>query len=350
MTSAAPSFPSGRELAGLVRSLPQFPEAALWVGHLTIHRLEVPVLVQETVPLAGVEKGILLALDSFGPSTLGRLQELLGLPQALLRNALGHLHRCGLVELQQDRWMLQSSVPCPADQPEAVVQRVCRREFFLLDHPDGCFRYVAWRAGTGPGREATPTRLPDPAVVQEWLEAPSPWKARHGFPSDVVGLVRPKDPAIPEEVCPGWKRIALHRAETYAVCILRLADRLTAHVVHPTTWTCAEATPALRMEDAEAIQETFGDLLAEPGQEQWHAAWRHWCTEHAIPLAEAPGVQFQRRGTTLHISGHPLRPERLRSLAASPDQSEHWLLAGSCGLRCAARIEFGLARLGRGQR
>jgi hypothetical protein len=117
-------------------------------------------------------------------------------------------------------------------------------------------------------------------------------------------------------------------------------ERLLGYRLHGDSWLVSPRHPVLTLDGMDAIREVLGEHLAEPSPEMWQSAWKEWCSSQGIPLAEAAGIRFQKRGIVLNVTGHPLRPERLRALAMDSSQAEQWLVAGTGPLWSVARIEF----------
>lgn len=346
MISAAQSFPNSRELAGLRRQLhlDAAADVTLYVGTLLAHHVEAAVLLRPSLPWNALEIGLLKALQSRGSVASQELVELTGLPGPVVQRLTNRLANAGLIaSAEGERWRIATRGNQALAIPETPAPKLARREFFFLQHPDGTPRYATLALGGVPLPEPPPGWDFDLGVLEECIRQPAEWKQRHRFPEDVEALVRPGSMEAHAGVAP-WQTVATDRAERLSLAVVCHKDDLRAFLVEATTWTLATHAPILHLRGQMAMQETFGDLLSDPEADSWHAAWRNWCTERGVPLPEAPGVQFQRRGMTLMVAGHPLRPERLRALAADAGHEEHWLLAGHGAFRCAVRIEFGSPR------
>lgn len=334
--------PGSSQIAELVRQLQPPADAALWVGTLWVHHVEAMVVVaEERLTLA--ELGVLRAVQTLGSATVAQVAELIGHPFAWLVRRLSEQGM--LMPDATGRWRLTSWGERSLHEPQTPWPRWQRREFFFLHHPDGRPRFVAFTAsGLSPlsesgGRDSEPKSSDaDPAALAEavrhCIQQTPDWKRAHHFPQNVQRLLADAT----EPPLPAWRSAARGRLEQISLAIVVQKDALRAFLVSPFTWGIAARDPIVCLTGRDAVTETFGDLLAEPDSESWHAAWRGWCQARGIPLPEASGIHFQRRGLTLVVSGHPLRPERLRALATD---EEHWLLAGAGPLRCAARLEFG---------
>ncbi len=342
MSAGSPASP---QIAGLVRHLQPPPDAALWVGTLRIHRLQATVPVADERP-ALPELGVLRAVRVLGSATTVELSELIGIPLASLVRRLGEQGM--LTADPTGRWRLTPQGQRQLDEPQTSWPRWQRRKFHFLHHPDGRPRYIALTvSGPGPlaepqgrGSEPKPSDLDAPALAEaldHCIQQSGDWKRLHRFPLEVRRMV-PDAPEPWAGAAPRGCRPAAVRNEQYSLAVVLHKDGLYAFLASPLTWTLAVRDPILSLTSRDAVAETFGELLADPDPESWHAAWRGWCQARGIPLPEASGIHIQRRGLTLVVSGHPLRPERLRALTMD---EENWLLAGTGPLRCAARLEFG---------
>lgn len=337
--------PGSSQIADLVRHLQPPADAALWVGTVLVHRVHAAVAVADQRP-ALAELGVLRAVQLLGSATTAELSDLIGIPLAGL---IRRLTEQGILTADPTgRWRLTSWGERLLHQPQTPWLRWQRQEFFFLHHPDGRPRYAALTACV-PGlfpESAGRDNQPKPSeselaalanVLRQCIQQSPDWKRTHQFPSHVQRLfLDALEPSA--EAAPPWQRSIRDRMEQISLAVVVRREGLHAYLTSPFNWTVAVKDPVLRLASRDAVSETFGDLLAEPDSEDWHAAWRGWCQARGIPLPEASGIHFQRRGLTLVVSGHPLRPERLRALATD---EEHWLLAGAGPLRCAARLEFG---------
>ncbi|MCS6976418.1 MAG: helix-turn-helix domain-containing protein [Gemmatales bacterium] len=343
MTAAAPSLPNDRQIAELAHRLHLGPDSHLWVGTVLVHHVEATVREYGGERLNVLELGLLRAVKVLGSASVQRLSEMLGLPTSAAERLCQHLSEHGLLAFMANHhWRLTPRGGQVLEDAETAAHRCRRRDFFFLRHPDGQPRFLHL-AASGVGVNDLPHDWHfDLAWLEKCIQESEAWKHRHGFPAEVLGVVRNTDTS--DESLPPWCRIALDRAEQFCLIVVVHKEDLEAFLADPQSWNLATASPILRLKGRDALHETFGDMLALPDADSWHAAWRSWCQARSIPLPEAPGIQFQHRGTTLVVVGHPLRPERLRALASDAGREEHWLLAGSGPLRCAARLEFGLPR------
>lgn len=345
MTAPAPSFPSSRELAGLWRSLNHADSADCWICHLLLHRVEAPVLVQAPSARLPLELAALRALAACEPATAVDLERRLALGPALVRRVLGKLAEDSLVQSEgPERWRVSATGSRLAAGQGVAAQAFERAVFYFHHRPDGAVSYLHLRQPGTPLTATPPGWSFAPRQLVECVQRPAEWKSRHHFPdaiTEVLTLQSDLGTLTPD--LPAWQLVVLDRAEHLTLLVIVQDGSLHGYAVEPQSWKVSSTEPALVLNDRSAVTETFGDLLREPEAESWHAVWKEWCADHGIPLAEAAGIRLVRRGVVLQVTGHPLRPERLRSLV-DPTQPEHWLLAGAGPCRCAARIEFAAPR------
>jgi hypothetical protein len=261
----------------------------------------------------------------------------------------GKLLTEGLIEaVGADGWRLTRIGSLLAEGQGSSGTHFQRDLFCFVQHPTGALRYLRLSQSGVPLSDAPAGWSFAPQLLADCVRQPTTWKARHHFPTEIVGIVTPQEefPSSTADV-PAWQRVILDRAEQLTVALVVQREAVRGYVAEPEQWKLLSSEPVFVLSERLAVEEAFGDLLSEPDTESWHAAWKEWCASHGIPLAEAAGIRLVRRGVALQVFGHPLRPERLRALAADPAQPEPWLLAGTGPYRCAARLEFASPRGGR---
>jgi hypothetical protein len=351
MNLSAPAFPSSRELAALWRRL-QAPDAATcWLGTVLLHRVEALVLVQGPPLLGTLELGTLRALFAHEPASLPELEDRLGIGVTLAQRVLAALAESGLVEpADADGWRLTAAGRAQATGAAQPLQRGRRRVFTFLQHPDSFLSFLDLHASGSPALELPFDWSFSPQTLADCIARAVEWKTAVSFPRDVWQLATLTDQEPTLAAVAPWERVVFDRAEHLTLVLVARGAKIDGYQVNPADWQLAATEPVLTMSGGAAITETFRDLLHEPDAEAWQAAWREWCAAQGIPLAEAAGIRFVRRGMVLQVTGHPLRPERLRALAGDANQVEHWLLAGTGPLRCAARLEFAAPQPSRPER
>lgn len=346
MTAVAPSFPSGREIAGLWRQVNAPGTADCWIGHLLLHRIEAPVLLDTPAARLPLELATLRALAASQPAETAQLEQRLALGHALARRVLASLHKDNLIlAAGGDSWRLSATGTRLVTGLSTPTEAVSRSVFYFLQHPDGKVAYVHLRRPGTPLPATPPNWNFTPQHLVECTLRSSEWKQTHHFPKAVVRILTLHSDLT--QLAPdlqAWELVILDQAETLTLLIVAEPHLLRGYALEPGTWNLVSAEPALILGPDSAIAEVLGDMMREPEMETWHAAWKEWCATHGIPLAEAAAIGLVHRGAALQVTGHPIRPERLRSLAGDAAHAEPWLLAGAGPFRCAARIEFAAAR------
>ena len=177
----------------------------------------------------------------------------------------------------------------------------------------------------------------DPRLLEACVAQPVAWKRQHGFPEDVVQVLRLGAPQSAEEP---WRRVIVDRPESLAA-VLVLAptpqgDRLLGFTACPEKWTLEADELVFTLADGWA--EVIPELAEEPSPEAWQAAWQEWCDGRHLPAGDMEPGGLQPAGLHLRVRPRAEFAEKLRK-RADLLKSEAWVLAGTGRLRRAALIE-----------
>jgi len=336
------AFPGSHVLSGWWKSLEAYRPQALWVAHLLLHRLEVPVQVRVMCRLEAALRLLLQALaGAEAASSVADLSTRMHLDRRLLCRLLGRLQANGLAaQTSAHTWhatplgnkaLMDNEFPLavPARRTFTYVERPAREPHFLnLARPPEHATAAAHVAPLGITR------------VSECLEKPEDWKRRHMFPQDVMGVCTPSaDATDPAGQSPEWKYIAVDRHEGLVVALvaapgLSEADgpRFLGFECQPLGWSLSPA-PLLCLESGGS--EVFSGLAFEPSADEWRQALREFGAGRGLPPGEIERWEAVRQDHRLLIRGRSKAAERGRL-----GRGETWILAGRGRVRAAARLEF----------
>lgn len=338
--SASLSFPGSRTLASWWPHLADQRPQAWWVGHLLLHRLEVPIRKSTTRPLDLFDQMVLQTIQAFPALSLEQLDRCLRLGPQILFQFLRGLERVGLLESTSQGWALTEL------GQQALAQRT-----LTLDVPERqVFHFVV---STLPERAphflhlqqaTTQPCLPpadwhfDPHLLWACFEQSEAWKERHSFPRDLRAL----DPsARAYRQAEPWQRVVLDRAEQLAIVLLLLGNaeggRLIGYPIRQDNWTLLTQQPVLTLDAV--WPDVFPELAVEPSMNSWRQAWQNWC--------QARGLGgLQEEISDLHLDQYLLRVtvsqrllDRLRSTRSEALRNEAWVLIGDGRLRRVALLQ-----------
>ncbi|HXG13233.1 MAG TPA: hypothetical protein VNK04_25975 [Gemmataceae bacterium] len=376
MTVAGPLvFPGSRVLAGWWQLLAPFQPQALWVAHLLLHRVEALACVSRPRSLDRFARLVLQALTLGHERTLPALEDRLHLGRQTLYQVLRRLQQEGLVQ------------PGPSGewQPTGLGRHALERdEYPAVGHERRRFYFVhSSAAGRKPHFLDLPDAISAPCVapddwafdvgiLQACVRQPAEWKRRWGFPLDVeevhtiprvgppadaleggpdpnagaaadepaAALGLPFPTPIPEP--PAWQRVIVDWPEHLLSALVLVApgsggERLLGFAAHTEGWVLQAERPAFRL--GEDWAEVFPELTEE-SPEIWQQAWRAWCQQRKLPLAEVEACTLQRHGHRLRVGAGKRLIDRLQAVRSQALRGEVWLLAGSGRIRPAAQLEL----------
>ncbi len=330
-------WPDGRALAGLWQQLQSRQPSAFWLGYLTLHHVEAPVLVRNSTRLDPLSAGMLRYLSAAAPIASRELAGSLGLGPAIAQRLLAELAGAGLIAATDEG--LWRATPAgdqllAADSQPDLVER--RQVFHFIDGGPGAPpRFLAVKHCDA---------LPFPpdvgwsfavARLKECIARPPEWKVRHHFPDDVVDLV----PYAGESPA----RVVLDRAEQLPVALILTAGRgesvtCSGFAVERESWSLVRLAPVFQFTYPLPATEVLGKLLDDPNLDSWRAAWRAWGKARGLPAPEVEACRLARGGPHLHVTAPPVLIDRLGAMPTG--ETEAWILAGTGAVRCAAMLSF----------
>jgi hypothetical protein len=361
-TAAALAFPGSRAVAEWWRHIAPYRPQAVWVAQLLLYRVD--ALVQLSRPYRPDDL-VLLALEAVSidsPATLERVESHLSLGIQLTGRILRRLAADGLVRLTNNGWTLTHSGKSLLGG-ETILEAVSeRRSFYFID--DDPQRYPHFLS-LPPGH-ATPYPAPDSLSVDvsalaKCVEQPIDWKIRHGFPLDVLGVLRPgevtprfdssegADPSLggachpgpAETPIPPWQRVAVVHHESV---ILLLASILSTDGVGLIGFAVQQKNWALQGREPIRLSEGWREAiprLAEPvSADGWRQAWRSWARSAGLSSAQSVDSPLEFQGHRLIVTVPTAVFSRLRSARSDALKGDVWLLAGDDRVRQAAQLQI----------
>jgi hypothetical protein len=330
----AMTMPGGRVVLGWWRDLAGLEPRRLWYAHLVLHQVE--ALVEASVPappLAALADALRSHLaDHPGPVPPPRLAGDLALDARLLAEVLADLQTRGLAWPDADGWRLTEAGRQPMTRTASAERRLQRRSFcFSASQPP---LFVPLAATAPQLLAAAPALRFDLAVLEACVRESEAWKVRHGFPLDVLRVVRAGD--SPDD----WRAVAVDLPAQALLALVEVAARtgtvLLGFPVRPDGWALARE-PALNWPDG---AEQLAPLGAEPGVEVWRHAWQMWCQQRSLPGGDVEACRLEVVGHRLRVQAPARLVERLRTARSDALKGEAWLLAGTGRVRPAAMIEL----------
>jgi hypothetical protein len=361
------AFPSSRALAGWWRQLTPHKPEAVWVGHLSLHRVEALVelvhqrrpdsftlLVLQALALERAASGDRAATPS-PDELLARLDERFHLGRSLLRQVVRSVQAEGLVEGGCALTPLGEQALTQGEYPWTTRER--RGFHFVEPRSRACAssRPVAQaREGEDSGEAALPhfldlnshSSVPRP-VAEEWqfdlgalracLERPTEWKERYGFPQEVRAILN----AVSEPV-PPWQQVIVDRPERLLAVMVPVTGaegrKLLGFSVKQEGWLLQTGDPVFAIRDK--WDELFPELSNPPAAPVWREVWRAWCQPRGVPMSETEACTVELQGARLLVRAPAKLIERLRADRSDAVKGEAWVLAGDGPIRAAALLEL----------
>jgi hypothetical protein len=330
---AAMTLPGGRVVLGWWRDLAGLEPRRLWFGHLVLHQVEAQVeAVVGAHPLAPLADALLARLvRQTGPVGPAVLAAELSIDSRLLEDVLANLEARGLTHHEAEGWVPTEAGRQPISRRAPPAHRLERRSFCFSDGQPPLF--VPLAPSVAHPLPPPPAFRFDLAVLEACIRESEAWKARNGFPPDVVRLVRPGTTDDPSAVAvdrPAQALLALvevpARAGTMLVGLSVRADGWVLGREPVLTWP--DGTEWLRV------------LGGDPGPEGWRHAWQVWCQQRSLPGSDVEACRLEVIGHRLRVHAPARLVERLRAARSDALKGEAWLLAGTGRIRPAAMIEL----------
>jgi hypothetical protein len=315
MTAIGPTLPGSRALQAWWAELAGLQPRRFWVATLLLLRVEALAAVSRTRSLDAFQRGLLVQLAASVPL------DALHLDPPVLAALLRSLANAGLI--------VNGLVLTEAGRQALVAGSVTtveheRRVFWFVERPGplpaflSLLRIPPMTAAPGPVSF-------DPACLVECVRRDPAWKARAGFPVDVI------------EICVGagdWRYVVLVQPQALSAVLLEVpagqGSALVGRVITPAGGLDGGG-PVFQCEDD--WREVFPDLADELPADVWQEAFRNWVRQKRLP-PELGDAALQPSGTVLEVS----IPAGLCDRGRLPE--DEWLLAGSGRAWRAVRLEW----------
>jgi hypothetical protein len=329
---ALSSLPGSRAVLGWWRDLAGLRVHRLWFAHLPLCRVEVQVESVLSTPLAELGQTFLglLAQNNAAidiPALARQLHTDAGLLAALLTN----LEHSGLVHQGSTGWEVAPAARTASSLANLACTRRERRSFYFVAESPPLYLPLAPAA-------ATPVSPPadgsfDLALLQACVGQSTAWKDAHGFPREVVRILRPTAP--PDD----WRSVPLVRAEQALLVLVEKTQgsEVVGFPVRADGWTLGRET-VLSLPGGAAV---LAPLLRDINAEAWKQAWQGWCHQRNLPEGEAQACHLELVGHRLMVRAPARLVERLRAARSDALKGEAWLLAGTGRVRATALIDLG---------
>jgi hypothetical protein len=330
---AVSSLPGSRAVLGWWRDLAGLRPHRLWFAHLLLLRVEVLVEFAHSTPLSDVGQALLglLALQNEAIDLATLAGELHADP-GLLAVLLTDLERSGLVRNRNATWEVTSS-PERANFHSADVanRRRERRQFYFTTEGPSLFLPLALAAAS-PLPAASDCTF-DLVALEACVSGSAEWKDAHGFPRDVVRILRPA------AVASDWRGIPLVRTEQALLVLVEAVpgQEILGFAVRADGWTLGRDA-VLSLPGGAAV---LSPLLGGIDSDAWKHSWQLWCQQRNLPFGEAEACQLELTGHRLMVRAPTRLVERLRTARSDALKGEAWLLAGSGRVRATALIDLG---------
>jgi hypothetical protein len=335
MTAATPP---GRALAAWHTALSGRRPLRLWFATLLVHRVEALAVCARTHPLDPLRRAALARVAATPDAPCNGLDTDTQVAYRLLRV----LEAEGLLARPGGRPALTPSGAAALREGAWELRWEERREFAAVDNSPSQRppSFLPLRPG---GRTPTPAAVLafDPHLLAEWAGQPVPWKTRHGFPPEVVGvrLLPAVDPAGPD----AWRRVVVSRAQCVALLLAEVAvggdvTGLLGFRVDPDGWRLEGDSPAVVL--GAAWPEALPELRDAPPPEAWRRAWEDWARDRGLLPEEAGACRLEPAGARLRVEAPPQLAGKVRASHPEVVKGEAWLLAGEGRARAAACLEL----------
>jgi hypothetical protein len=173
----------------------------------------------------------------------------------------------------------------------------------------------------------------DPEQLRECIAQPASWHQHQGFPRGIQRLFSPAKPGTDH----AWEQVIIDRSERSCIALAAIADdALLGFAVEVNGWKLHDETPVLRL--GASARDALGDLAV--GSAAWQEAWRLWCRQRHLPLAEAEACRLQLHGPHLNVAAPASFLHRLRAGKSDIFREESAVLAGDGYLRAAAVLRL----------
>lgn len=321
MSAPAMTLPAGRVVLSWWRDLAGLSPRRMWFGHLILHQVEVLVEAAVSRPLEPLAVGLWGRLSrKGGPVPFEALLGETALDPYLLHSVLHDLAGRSLAAQGPDGWRAVGEGPSSTVAPT----RTERRTFPFADARPPV--YLPLPPGLTTPLPPPPGWRFDLAALKACIDESAEWKAKHGFPAEVLRLV----PAESE-----WRAVAVDEPAQGLILFVETAGGVAlGYAVRAEAWTLT-AEPAFRV-----TAEVLPALGGEPSADAWRQAWQAWSQQRSLPGGEVEACRLEPSGHRLVVRAPGKLLDRLKSAKSEALKGEAWVLAGGGRVRAAATLDF----------
>ena len=285
MTLSRPAaFPGGRVLAGWWKHLATWKPQSLWIGSISLERVEALCSIHQNEPLAPLEYAVLNGLET--PTSAAVLNQHLGVGQFLVGRILAKLDQKRAVARNGQEWALTELGMQSRQSNSLPGRRVERRSFWFVADLEGSASR-AFVTPTNPGAfqpvESNRFNRGSLEALLEGAARKPEWKRKRGFPLDVESIVAPDSTQASNDLSAWEKLVIVHPYRLQAALITYTRDTgeqaVAAFSYQDHGWTLG-AAPVF---DVEASwNELFPTLQLNPDEDVVMDAWRKWLACNAV--------------------------------------------------------------------
>ena len=342
MTLSRPAaFPGGRVLAGWWKHLATWRPQSLWIGSISLERVEALCSVHQLEPLAPLEYAILNNLEI--PTSAEVLNQRLGVGQFLTGRVLAKLDEKKAVVRNGQEWALTDLGMQARRNNSLPGRRVERRSFwFVADLEDAASQAFLTPAIPGAFEPVESNRFNRGSLEALLVSAERKpeWKKRRGFPLDVESIVAP-DPAQGAIDLSAWEKLVIvHPYRLQAALITYTRDSGAQAVAAFSYQEHGWALAAAPVFDVEAgWNELFPTLKLDPDEDVLTDAWRRWLAQRGLTDQTLDHYQLIRHAERVGVVPPADFPDVLGAPRGDLARGEAWLILQEGPLRRAMPLQ-----------
>lgn len=344
MTLPRPAaFPGGRVLAGWWKQLSNWRPQALWIGSISLERVEAFCQIHHVLPLTPLDGTVLSSLNAESPVETALLDKSWGLGTALLDRLLGRLAGQGTVARSGRGWTLtEKGVRARRDRAMPSLRAERRAFWFLADLQDPQTRTFVVPSTTAFFQSVESNQIDGRSLeaLRGCARKDAEWKKSRGFPLDVESVLVPEGRG-PSSGRADWERIVVvhpYRVQAALISYVRSSGNLgvAAFPYQEHGWTLAP-TPVFDL--AVGWEEVFSRLPLTPGDDELANTWQRWLAQRGMSGPVVERYRLERQGARIFVLPPNDAPDVLGGPRSDLTRGEAWLILGEGGLRRAVLLE-----------
>ena len=342
MTLSRPAaFPGGRVLAGWWKHLATWKPQSLWIGSISLERVEALCSIHQDEPLSPLENAVLNRLEV--PTSAELLNQGLGIGQFLVGRVLAKLDQKQAVARTGQEWALTELGMQSRQSNSLPGRRVERRSFWFVGDSEGSGPQ-AFVAPAIPGAfqpvESTRFNRRSLEALLESAAQKSEWKSRRGFPLDVESIVAPDPTQGANDLSALERLVIVHPYRLQAALITYTNDAgaqaVAAFAYQEHGWALGSA-PVFDVEAG--WNELFPTLQLDPTEEVVTDAWRKWLAQRGFTDQALGHYRLIRHPERVGVVPPAELPDVLGAPRGDLARGEAWLILQEGPLRRAIPLE-----------